>query len=322
MEIGLYFSGKKCVRSLTLTLYDEARDLMAEHGNTFAMLICDEIQHVPIQILREAVCMTPAPFRLGLALTSLEEREQRDEGWQIDELIGSAVYTLRLETLTEEQRVAYRTQHVLVDLTQEERSSYDAAYEVYIGYVREQGLQRSHGAAWIQELKRLSTVDTNARRAWLARRQALKLLESCHGKFAALEALLQEYDRERMLVFTESSEVAYTISRQYLVPAITREIEPAERKYILDAFRAGRYTVIVTTEELKEGVDVSEAKVAIVLGGGGRARKYRRHLESSLSRNEPLQSTLIEVRVRDTLEDGEITDREVAPLQCNGCAEA
>jgi superfamily II DNA or RNA helicase len=310
MEIGLYFSGKKCVRSLTLTLYDEARDLMAEHGNTFAMLICDEIQHVPIQTLREAVCMTPAPFRLGLALTSPEEREQRDEGWQIDDLIGPAVYTLRLETLTEEQRVAYRTQRVLVDLTQEERSSYNAAYEVSIGYVREQGLQSSHGAAWIQELKRLSTVDTKARRAWLARRQALKLLESCHGKFAALEALLQEYDRERMLVFTESSEVAYTISRQYLVPAITRETEPVERKYMLDAFRTGRYTVVVITEELKEEVDVSEAKVAIVLGGGARTRKYRRHLERSLSGNEPLQSTLIEVRVRDTIEDKEITKRE------------
>ncbi len=57
MEIGLYFSGKKCIRSLTLTLYDAARDLMAEHDNTFEMLICDEIQQVPTQTLREAVCM-------------------------------------------------------------------------------------------------------------------------------------------------------------------------------------------------------------------------------------------------------------------------
>jgi len=130
-----------------------------------------------------------------------------------------------------------------------------------------------------------------------------ELLESCHGKFAALEALLREYTGKRILVFTGSSEVAYTISRLYLVSAITRETEPVERKYILDAFRAGRYTVIVTTEELKEGVDVSEAKVAIVLFLLLRARKYRRHLESSLSRNEPLQSTLIEVRVRDTIED-------------------
>ena len=106
-----------------------------------------------------------------------------------------------------------------------------------------------------------------------------------------------------MLVFTGSSEVAYTISRQYLVPAITHEIEPAERKCILDAFRTGQYTVVVTTEELKEGVDVSEVKVAIVLGGGARTRKYRRHLERSLSSNEPFQSTLIEVCVRDTIED-------------------
>jgi len=200
----------------------------------------------------------------------------------------------------------------LVDLTREERSSYNAAYEVYIGYVRERGLQRSHGAEWVQELKRLSTVDTDARSAWLARQQALKLLESCHGKFAALEALLHEYTGERMLVFTESSEVAYTISRQYLVPAITRETKPVERKYILDAFRTGRCTVVVTTEELKEGVDVSEAKVTIVLGGGARTRTYRRYLERSLSRNEPFQTMFIEVCVRDTIEDKEFTERGVA----------
>src|SRR5262249_36833164 len=153
--IGLYFSGEKCVRALTVTLYDAARNLLAEHGNTFALLICDGLEQVPVQTLREAACMIPAPFRLGLAATALEERDQKVEKRQIDDLIGPIVYTLRLETLTDEQRVAYRTQRVLVDLAPEERSSYNAVYEVYSGYVREQELQRSHGAEWVQELKRL-----------------------------------------------------------------------------------------------------------------------------------------------------------------------
>jgi superfamily II DNA or RNA helicase len=289
---------------------EAARDLIAEHGNSYEMVICDEVQHVPIQTLGEALSMAPAPIRLGLMGISPEEYELRAEKQQIEDLLGPIVYTLRLETLTGKQRVAYRTQRLLVDLTSEERSSYNAAYEVYMGYVCERGLQHRHGAEWLQELKRLSTVDPEARRAWLARRQVLKLLESCHGKFTALEGLLREHDGERVLVITESPEVAYAISLQYLVPAITHYTEAAERKYILDAFHEGRYKVVVTTEVLKEGVDVPEAKVAIVLGGGARTREYLQHLERSLRKKDLLQAVLVEVLVRDTIEEGKTSERE------------
>ena len=309
-EIGVYFHDEKRVRPLTVAIHDAARDLIADHGATFKMLICDEVQQEPIQTWGEAVGMAPAPLRLGLTGISPEEYEQKGEGWQVDDLIGPIVYALRFETLTGKQRAAYRTQRVLVDLTDEERSSYKAAYEVYIGCVCEQGLQHCHGAERVQELKRRSTFDPGARRAWLARRQVLRLLESCHGKFTALEALLREHDGEWLLVFTESQEVAYAISRQYLVPAITRVTAGTERRYILDAFRTARYRVVVTTELLKERVDVPEAKVAVVLGGGTRTRKYLQHFERSLRKKGLLQAALIEILVRDTLETREIAERE------------
>jgi superfamily II DNA or RNA helicase len=320
IEIGVYYSGKKLVRPLTVTIYDAARDLIVEHGNSFAMIICDETQHFPIQNWGEALRMAPAPFRLGLTGSSPEEQEQRFEGWQLDDLIGPIIYTLRLETLTGKQREAYRTQRIFVDLTDEERSSYNAAYEVYIGYVSEQGLQHSHGAEWVQELKRLSTVDPYARRAWLARRQVLKLLESCHGKFAALEALLSEHDGQRMLVFTESQEVAYAISRQYLVPAITRVTAGTERRYILDAFRTGRYRVVVTTELLKEGVDVPEAKVAVVLGGGTKARKYIQHLECSLCKKDLSTPYSLKYVCAIHWKKGKSLQERTVPNQRNGYA--
>src|SRR5437773_1818323 len=79
MEIGVYYNGKKCVRPLTVTTYDAAGELIAEHGNSFAMVICDETQHMPIQTWGEALCMAPAPFRLGLTGTSPKEHEQRGE---------------------------------------------------------------------------------------------------------------------------------------------------------------------------------------------------------------------------------------------------
>jgi superfamily II DNA or RNA helicase len=293
-----------------VTMYDAAKSLIEEYGNSFAMVICDETQHIPSQTWGEVLCMSPAPFRLGLTDASSEEYEQRGEWWQIADLIGPNIYTLRLETLTGKQRAEYRTQRVFVGLTDEERSSYNAAYEVYTGYVRERGLQHSHGEGWIHELRRLSTLDPNARRSWLARRQILKLIESSHGKFAALEALLHEHDGERILVFTESREVAYTISREYLVPAVTPETEPAERKYILDAFRDGRYRVIVTSQILKEVVEVPEAKIVIMLGGGARTCEYLQRLDRTLRKKGPLQAMLIEVIVLDTIEEREISARD------------
>jgi superfamily II DNA or RNA helicase len=310
-EIGVYYSGEKRVLPLTVTTYHSAGDLIAEYGNTFKLLICDEVHHLPAKTWGEAALMAPAPYRLGLTATYPEEHEQTGERWQLDELIGPIVYTQKLETLVGKQLAEYRTQRVRVELTREERASYDAAYETYLGFVRERGLQRTHGAGWLRELMRLSAFDPLARRAWLARREILNLLDSCQGKLAALEALLREHSGELTLVFTSSNAVAYSVARQYLVPVITHETGVAERKHILDAFQAGHYSVIVTSRVLNEGVDVPEAKVAIVLGGGASKREYLQRLGRILRKKEPLQAVLIEVLVRNTIEEGKVQRRYV-----------
>src|SRR6266516_2385349 len=310
-EIGVYYSGEKHVLPITVTTYSSAGDLIAEYGNTFQFILFDEIQHLPARSWGETALMAPAPFRLGLTATYPEEHEQTGERWRLDELIGPIVYTQRLETLVGKQLAEYRTQRIRVDLTDEERQRYDAAYAIYTGFVRERGLRQKHGAGWLRALMRLSTSDPQARRAWLARRQLLNLLESCQGKLAALETLLHEHAGERILVFTESNAVAYTIARKYLVPVISHETGVAERKQILDAFQAGHYQVIVTSKVLNEGVDVPEAKVAIVLGGGASKREYLQRLGRVLRKKEPLQAVLIEVLVRNTIEEGKVQRRHV-----------
>src|SRR5438128_5191614 len=132
-EIGVYYSGEKRVLPLTVTTYHSAGDLIAEYVNTFKLLICDEVHHLPVKTWGEAALMAPAPFRLGLTATYPEDHEMTGERWRLDELIGPIVYTQRLETLVGKQLAAYRTQRVRVDLTHEERASYDAAYASYTG---------------------------------------------------------------------------------------------------------------------------------------------------------------------------------------------
>ena len=315
-EIGVYYGGEKHVLPLTVTTYHSAGDLIAEYGNTFKLLICDEVHHLPAKTWGEAALMTPAPYRLGLTATYPTELEQGGDRWELDDLIGPIVYTQRLEELVGKQLAEYRTQRIRVNLTADERAAYDAAYAVYTGFVNERGLRRSHGPVWLHELMRLSAFDPAARRAFLARQQAQKIVESCQGKFAALEALLREHSGERILIFTESNAVAYTIASQYLIPVITHETHVAERKHILDAFQDGRYQAVVTSKVLNEGVDVPEAKVAIVLGGGASKREYIQRLGRILRKKEPLQAVLIEVLARKTIDEGKAQRRRVPREQC------
>src|SRR5947209_3979379 len=302
-DVGVYYSGEKKVLPLTVTTYSSAGDLIAEYGNTFKLLIFDEVHHLPAPSWGEAALMAPAPFRLGLTATYPQEHEQTNGRWRVDELIGPIVYTKRIESLVGQQLAHYRTQRLRIDLTDEERVQYDADHAIYIGFVRSRQLQQSYGPGWLMELMRLSTSDPHARRALLARQRLLQLLASCEGKFIALDALLCEYATERALVFTEHNAMVYDIARRHLVPAITHETNAAERKHILDGFQTGHYRVIVTSKVLNEGIDVPEAKIAIVLGGTSGSREYIQRLGRVLRKVENKQAVLFEVIARKTIEE-------------------
>ncbi len=308
-EVGVYYSGEKKVLPLTVTTYHSAGDLMAEYGNAFKLIIFDEVHHLPAPSWGEAALMAPAPFRLGLTATYPEEHEQANGRWRVDELIGPIVYTKRIEELVGQQLANYRTQRVRINLSDEERARYDADYEIYIGFVRSRQLQRKHGPGWLMELMRLSALDAQARRAFLARQRLLRLLAHAEGKLATLEALLREYPTEQVLVFTEHNATVYEIAARHLIPAITHETSAAERKHILDGFQAGRYRAIATSRVLNEGVDVPEAKVAIVLGGTSGAREYIQRLGRVLRKVENRQAVLFEVIARKTIEEGKAQRR-------------
>ena len=203
----------------------------------------------------------------------------------------------------------YRTQRIRVSLTEEERRAYETDYAMYIHFVRERQLPKRYGADWFKELMRLSAMDCQARQALLARQRIGRLLAGCQGKMEVLEMLLQEHVADQVLVFTELNVLVYRISQQYLIPAITHETSADERKDILDGFQAKKYRAIVTSRVLNEGIDVPEAKVAIVLGGTAGACEYIQRLGRVLRKAENKEALLYEVLVRGTTEEGKVQRR-------------
>ena len=301
-DVGVYYGSEKIILPLTVTTYHSAGDLIARCGNQFKLIIFDEVHHLPAPSWGETALMSPSPFRLGLTATYPDDWEQATSCWHIDDLIGPIVFEQRIDDLVGAQLAEYRTERMHVDLTSAERALYDADYTIYSGYFRANQLPQKHGRYWLQEMMRRGTFDTDARAALLARQRLIRLLSQAENKLLALESLLKEYAHEQSLIFTESNEAVYAIARRHLIPAITHETNAAERKQILDDYQAGNYRTIVTSRVLNEGIDIPEAKVAIVLGSTASAREYVQRLGRVLRKVGNRQAYLFEVLVRDSVE--------------------
>ena len=161
------------------------------------------------------------------------------------------------------------------------------------------------------ELTRRSAKDHKARRAKVAELKLKEIVHQAQGKLDALDQLLREHRDQQMLIFTAHNRFAYQIARRHLIPAITHQTAAAERKAILDNFRAGVYRAIVTSKVLNEGVDVPEAKVAVVLGGSASAREYIQRLGRVLRKRGNTQAILYEVIARKTVDEGIAQRRRV-----------
>lgn len=312
-EVGVFYGLEKELRELTISTYPSAWGHIGEFGDAFKLIIFDEVHHLPAPSWQEIALMSVAPFRLGLTATYPQTIESAGplfasihapEGRGLEDLIGPLVYAKNVDDLSGVQLAEYRTIRIRVDLTPEERAVYDAAYSTYTGFVKATGLRESHGPGWWGEYTRRSAFDAEARRAKVAERRLRRVVANAQNKLQVLDDLLKEHAQERILIFTEYTDLVYTLSRRHLLPAITHHTKAAERKAILDGFQTGKYKVLLTSRALNEGVDVPEAKVAIILGGSASAQEYVQRLGRILRKRANKTALLYEVIVRHTVEEG------------------
>ncbi len=312
-EIGVFYGLEKELRDLTVSTYPSAWSHIGAFGDAFKLIIFDEVHHLPAPSWQEIALMSIAPHRLGLTATYPTPIEtagplfgisQTPGNRELEDLIGPLVYAKNVDDLSGKQLAEYRTIRIRVDLTQEERKGYDTAYAAYTGFVKATGLRETYGPGWWGEYTRRSAFDAGARQAKVAERQLRRLVAHAHNKLQVLDDLLKEHAHEQVLIFTEYTDLVYTLSRRHLLPAITHQTKAAERKALLDGFRTGQFKALLTSRALNEGVDVPEAKVAIILGGSASAQEYAQRLGRILRKRANKTALLYEVIVRHTVEEG------------------
>jgi len=274
------------------------------------LLICDECHHLPSDFHRSIAEYSIAPYRLGLTATP-ERSDGRHE--DLATLLGKVVYRRTSEELSGTALAPYQVVQLKVQLSEEERDRYQTLQQQRNAFLQTAKIWLSSPEGW-QRFVQASAQSPEGRRAMLAHREAKNIALGTAGKLTLLEKLLKKHYPDRTLIFTNDNATVYKISQDFLIPAITHQTPVKERHRILTKFRSGDYSVIVVSHVLNEGVDVPDARVAILLSGSGSPREYIQRLGRVLRKGTRGQIALLyEVVAEQTSEEGVSRRRHQQP---------
>jgi superfamily II DNA or RNA helicase len=115
--------------------------------------------------------------------------------------------------------------------------------------------------------------------------------------------LLGRHREDKSIVFTAFASNAYAIARDNLVPVICGETQARERKAIFEAFREGRVRAVASARVLNEGIDVPDARVAIIVAGTLGAREHVQRIGRVLRPSEGKTALVYELVTAETSDE-------------------
>ncbi|MGC8644657.1 MAG: DEAD/DEAH box helicase [Thermoplasmata archaeon] len=296
IAVGQIGGGERDIKDLSVATYDSAY-LMAETlGNRFKFLLVDEVHHLAAERFVEIARMFASPYRLGLTAT-YERTDMLHE--RLKEFMGGKIFELGYEELTE-YLADYEIIRIPVELEQDEEEEYERNRRIFLSYLRKHRM-RMRGP-WDFERFILSSWNPEGREALIAWRKARSIAFSSRAKVDTVRYVLSRHRGQKAIIFSEDTETAYLISKEFLVPCITYLTPGPERKEYLQMFRKGEVSAIATSRVLDEGVDVPDASVGIVLSGSGSTRQFRQRLGRLLRPSEGKKATLYEIVATGTSE--------------------
>ena len=289
-EVGMIGGGEDSLNGITIITYDSAYTRAEELGNKFLLLIFDEVHHLPSEGYSLIAKMFASPYRLGLTATP-----ERDDGRHslYPDLVGPIVYQKGVKDLAGKYIADFEIKKVYVRMTDEERERYKELRKKLKDFLDSRGLSLK-SLDDFHKLVKLAVRDKDAREALLAWHESLRIAVNSRAKIEKLRDLLREFKDEKVLIFTRDTQLAYDVSKEFLIPVVTYKTDKDERREILQKFKEGIYRVIVASTVFDEGVDVPDASVAIVLGGYGTKRQYLQRLGRIL-RGKDKRALLIEI---------------------------
>jgi superfamily II DNA or RNA helicase len=298
INIGLLGGGENVIHPITVATYDSALLHVTHKGHLFGFQIFDECHHLPGAQFQYTALGSIAPFRLGL--TATPERGDGKENL-LYQLCGPLCFQTHIHELSGTNLSPYDVVTIEIEMQPQEREQYDIARKCYIDFLREENIQMSQPNGWNQFLYK-SSITQKGRDAFKAYLRQKQLSQASRSKEEKIWQLVCAHTKDRMIIFTQDNEMAYRIGKRFLWPVLTHHTKIKERSFFLDSFRQGRFSILVTSKVLNEGVDVPEANIGIVVSGSGSIREHVQRLGRILRPVEGKNAILYELVSKDTNE--------------------
>ncbi|MGE0174394.1 MAG: DEAD/DEAH box helicase [Oligoflexales bacterium] len=297
-EIGVLGGGSRTILPITVATYDSAMLHCAQIGNRFGLVVFDECHHLPAPQYQNVARALISPFRLGLSAT-IERADGKES--LIYELVGKLVFEGQIDQMDKNVLAPYDVVNIQVELTDQEKVAYEQNRKIYVSFIRRSGIQFNRPDGW-QEFIRKSSWSPEGRQAFQAYLEQKRLAQGAEGKLKALWDILLKHREDSMIIFTNDNAFAYRIGKEFVLPVLTHNTRPAERKKFLESFREGVIRVLVTSKVLNEGVDVPEASIGVVVSGSGGVREHVQRLGRILRHKPNKRAVLYELVAKDTSE--------------------
>lgn len=297
--IGVLGGGQHEVHPITVSTYDSAYLHMDRYGDRFGLVVFDEVHHLPADAYAQIAELMLAPFRLGLSATV-----ERPDGMhqRLDELVGPVVYEKGITELSGNVLAQYSVERVGVVLSDADHAAYLECKATFRGFIASRGIRLGGQNGWGRFLREAAR-SKDGRAAFKAHLESRRLMHATPAKLDALEDILATHAGQRSIIFTNDNATVYRISRGFGIPCITHQTGAEERREILSGFAEGRYTAVVTSRVLNEGVDIPAAEVGVVLSGTSTVREHVQRLGRILRPKEGKQAVLYEVISLGTSEE-------------------
>jgi len=309
-DVGLFGGGDRDIRSITITTYSSAYLNAELFADKFGFVVFDEVHHLPSPKYRIIAESLVAWKRMGLSATP-----EREDNLHLDllQLVGPVVYRKTPSELKKQRHIAeFEVKRIAVPLDSEQRKEYKLLMQKYREALHMLGIPYS-GKKALELLIMRSGKSKLAHDAIVWREKARKIALNSEAKIKLLEEILIANRRRKTLIFTKYTSIVNRISHTFGIPKITHKTKREERIKILDAFRKGKISKIVTSEVLDEGTDVPDANLGIIVSGTGSKRQFIQRLGRLLRpKDEP--ALLIELVTKGTI-DSSLSSRRVKALE-------
>ncbi|QGR19258.1 DEAD/DEAH box helicase [Stygiolobus azoricus] len=298
--VGLYYSGEKNIKPITITTYHTAYRHMGELADKFEVLVIDEAHHLPADKFKVIALSSFASRRLALSATPVREDGKHEE---LFKLMGGLIYFKTPQELIQRGFLApYEIIQVKVELTPQEKLEYNKLLNKFRSLAK--------GRKVSQLLELVKKGDEDAIEAIKVYNEIKKLTNLAKKKVEKVKEIVEKEKNNKILIFTQYVEQAEEIANSLKAFLITGKMSKSERERVLSVFKGIKSGVLVLTTVGDEGLDIPDANVGIIVTGTGSRRQFIQRLGRLLRPSNGKKARLYELVTKGTAEEYQAVKRK------------